>query len=144
MCGLGSFYLAWSEGENMNKKLSSEMRSILERRRAEITDSYKRARATSQNASRDNGALDMIDYAVDSYAKEFLLSLSNMERKELHLIEEALARIGAGERGGYGLCQECGTRISEKRLRAVPWARHCIKCQELEEQGLLPSYHFRE
>ncbi len=124
----------------MNKKLLSELQSILEQRRAEITASYQRTRAASQNAGREDGALDMIDYAVDSYAKEFLLSLSNMERRELHLIEEALARI---EDGGYGLCQECGTEISHKRLRVVPWARHCIECQELEEQGLLPSYQFR-
>ena len=124
----------------MNMKLLSELQSMLERRRIEITASYRRARAASQNAGRDDGALDMIDYAVDSYAKDFLLTLGNMERKELHLIEEALSRI---EGGGYGLCQECGAEISHKRLRVVPWARHCIKCQELEEQGLLPSYHFR-
>ena len=27
-----------------------------------------------------------------------------------------------------------------KRLEAAPWARHCVRCQELEEQGLLPPY----
>jgi len=33
-----------------------------------------------------------------------------------------------------------------KRLEAAPWARHCVRCQELEEQGLLPAYggHIRE
>jgi RNA polymerase-binding transcription factor DksA len=25
----------------------------------------------------------------------------------------------------------------EKRLEAVPWARYCIDCQELSEQGML-------
>jgi RNA polymerase-binding transcription factor DksA len=24
-----------------------------------------------------------------------------------------------------------------KRLEAIPWARYCIRCQELQEQGLL-------
>jgi RNA polymerase-binding transcription factor DksA len=27
--------------------------------------------------------------------------------------------------------------LSEKRLEAVPWARHCVRCQDLHERGLL-------
>jgi len=27
--------------------------------------------------------------------------------------------------------------LQQKRLEAVPWAKHCIACQEKMEQGLL-------
>jgi RNA polymerase-binding transcription factor DksA len=27
--------------------------------------------------------------------------------------------------------------VQEKRLEAIPWARYCIKCQELLERGML-------
>jgi RNA polymerase-binding transcription factor DksA len=27
--------------------------------------------------------------------------------------------------------------MQQKRLEAVPWAKHCISCQEKMEQGLL-------
>jgi DnaK suppressor protein len=27
------------------------------------------------------------------------------------------------------MCQRCGEEISIKRLRAVPWAAYCIRCQ---------------
>jgi len=27
--------------------------------------------------------------------------------------------------------------ILDKRLEAVPWARHCLRCQDLNERGLL-------
>ncbi len=27
--------------------------------------------------------------------------------------------------------------MDKKRLEAVPWAKHCINCQEKHEQGLL-------
>ena len=27
--------------------------------------------------------------------------------------------------------------VQAKRLDAVPWARHCIECQEKQDQGLL-------
>jgi DnaK suppressor protein len=32
--------------------------------------------------------------------------------------------------GTYGICKECEEPITEKRLKAVPWAKYCIKCQE--------------
>ena len=38
---------------------------------------------------------------------------------------------------GYGKCIRCGQAVPEKRLEAVPWARHCVSCQELHERGLL-------
>jgi DnaK suppressor protein len=123
----------------MKKELLAKLRTRLEKRRKELVSSNNRARVESREDISGSGTLDYVDYAVHSYDKEFLLSLSSLERRELHQIEEALARIDEGE---YGLCEECGEEISEKRLKAVPWARHCIECQELEEQGLLPSYHF--
>jgi RNA polymerase-binding transcription factor DksA len=31
----------------------------------------------------------------------------------------------------------CANPVERKRLEAVPWARHCLACQQLQEQGLL-------
>jgi DnaK suppressor protein len=59
------------------------------------------------------------------------LSLSNTERKQLSLIDEALKRLN---RGDYGVCQMCQKKISKKRLDAVSWAPFCIDCQEKEEE----------
>ncbi|MBL8290878.1 MAG: TraR/DksA C4-type zinc finger protein [Bryobacterales bacterium] len=39
----------------------------------------------------------------------------------------ALARLDSGE---YGICVECERPIAAKRLAAVPWASHCVACQE--------------
>jgi DnaK suppressor protein len=50
------------------------------------------------------------------------------------LIEEALDRLAEGT---FGECINCGEEITPKRLDAIPWAPHCIRCQELQEQGLL-------
>ena len=47
--------------------------------------------------------------------------------EQLRLIEDALRRLDAGQ---YGVCQSCDDRIPEKRLRALPWARYCLTCQE--------------
>ena len=76
-------------------------------------------------------AQDVVDRAESSYNKEFLLSLSNKERKQLSLINEALTRI---EKGTYGICQGCTQEIGKKRLDAIPWTPYCINCQEKEEE----------
>ena len=76
-------------------------------------------------------AMDMADKAESSYTKEFLLSLSDTERKQLQMIDQALIRI---QKGDYGICQTCGIKIGKKRLDAVPWASNCIACQEKAEE----------
>lgn len=77
---------------------------------------------------------DPVDLAVRNYSKNVLLAVSENESNQLLMINEALERIGDDE---YGDCQNCEKAISPKRLVAVPWARYCLNCQELVEQGLL-------
>src|ERR687893_3124874 len=77
---------------------------------------------------------DPADMAANAYTKELLISMSANDRKLLELIDEALVRVESGE---YGECVNCGEPVLEKRLDAVPWARYCLKCQDLQERGLL-------
>ena len=91
--------------------------------------------AEQYSRERDSEATqDPADMAANAYTKELLFSMSNNDRRFLELIEEALVRIEAGE---YGACVHCGEPVLEKRLEAVPWARHCLRCQDLQERGLL-------
>ena len=120
----------------LTKKDFEHFRHMLLERQDELTEAYKVAKGDSRREI-DNGTEDYIDYAVNSYAKEFLLSLSEMDRKQILLVQDALRRI---DRGEYGLCLQCGQEILRKRLEVAPWARHCVRCQELEERGLLPRY----
>jgi DnaK suppressor protein len=120
----------------MDDQTMVQLRAKLEKRRAEITASYNRMRDASRDNELNDGPVDEVDVAVSSYTKDFLLSLSSIELKELLMIEDSLAAM---ETEDYGLCRQCGAEISEKRLMAVPWARLCIKCKELEEKGLVPS-----
>jgi len=50
----------------------------------------------------------------------------------LREVHGALERIADGT---YGECLECEMQISERRLRAVPWARHCLSCQDRLDRG---------
>jgi RNA polymerase-binding transcription factor DksA len=31
----------------------------------------------------------------------------------------------------------CGDDVERKRLEAVPWAKHCLSCQEKIEAGII-------
>ena len=77
---------------------------------------------------------DPVDLAVRNYSKNVMLAVSENESRQLILINEALERLEDEE---YGLCQNCEKEINPKRLDAIPWARYCLNCQELVEQGLL-------
>jgi RNA polymerase-binding transcription factor DksA len=46
-------------------------------------------------------------------------------REHLHDIGFALTRLAAAQ---YGLCEHCGTPISDERLAALPMARRCMAC----------------
>jgi DnaK suppressor protein len=77
---------------------------------------------------------DPVDLAVRNYSKNVQLAVSENESKQLTLIDEALLRIEDEE---YGTCMNCEKEINPKRLAAIPWARYCLDCQSLLEQGLL-------
>ncbi len=107
------------------------VRARLEAKRAELLDGVARAREIGA-VETDAGAPDIADRATSAFAREFSFSLSENERGMLRLIDEALARL---DNGRYGICVHCGERIEPPRLNAVPWARHCIACQELQDRG---------
>ncbi len=75
--------------------------------------------------------LHMADLATDSYDRDFSLDLVSNEQAVLYKIEQALKRI---EEGTYGFCLECGKKISDKRLSAVPYAELCLKDQRKKER----------
>jgi len=74
---------------------------------------------------------DMYDLADDERERQFSILLCNRDREKLELIDEALERI---EEGTYGMCEECGSKIAEGRIKAVPFARYCIECQSKIEK----------
>ena len=82
----------------------------------------------------DSETPDPVDLAVRNYSKNVMLAVSENDSRQILLINEALERIEDEE---YGLCQNCEKEINPKRLDAIPWARYCLNCQELVEQGLL-------
>lgn len=117
------------------KKEVERYRRLLEAKKSTASAELAKTR-TAEEETTEELTQDIADKAVSSYTREFLYSLTDVERNTLILIDKALTRI---EEGTFGSCQNCGAPMSEKRLDAVPWAPHCIECQELAEKGLLEN-----
>jgi len=107
-------------------------RRLLAKREELLRDLAKNREVSDETV--EESAQDMVDRATSAYTKEFAYSLSESDRKILLLIDQALERLEAGT---YGSCVHCGQPCQEKRLEAVPWARHCLDCQELQDKGLI-------
>jgi len=80
-------------------------------------------------AAHEPGAL--IEDSARRAVEDLLGRLEGRERHELDEIQAAQARL---ETGSFGVCEGCGDAIPLTRLRAVPWARHCLACRAREER----------
>lgn len=114
----------------MGKKEREEFRKMLLEKKKKIVRKLSEL-TTESKEMETNVAQDVVDKAETSYTKEFLLSLSDADREQLLLIDEALKRL---QRGEFGLCQLCHQEIGQKRLEVVPWTPYCIDCQEKAEE----------
>ena len=117
----------------MDKKRIEYYKKKLQAKREELLRIIARTEQEGR-AADDDPTVDLADKAANSYTKEFLFGQTNHDRFILALVEEALGRV---KDSSYGLCAHCQDEVQQKRLEAVPWARHCIACQEKQESGQL-------
>jgi DnaK suppressor protein len=121
------------DAPKMDQKKLKSFKERLVLKRQEILEVFQKNKTYGKEADEE-GAQDIADKASNSYTKEFLFSLSNSERDMLQLVDRALTRI---DEKRFGSCVVCEDEMNAKRLDAVPWASHCLSCQEKQEQGLL-------
>src|SRR5580765_1515513 len=68
-------------------------------------------------------SLDRVQHATE---REMAIRRIELDFSKVQNVRSALARIADGT---YGICTECEAEIAPKRLKAVPWALHCLQCQ---------------
>jgi DnaK suppressor protein len=73
----------------------------------------------------------MADDATEAFEQAKDLALRQNLERLLEQVEGALARFTEGT---YGLCEKCGEAIDPARLKALPHATLCVRCQQHYEQ----------
>ena len=120
-------------GGDMNRNRYAELKEILEERRREIMgqvqDKIRDVRTEGAN-NPNQGVLDAAESSESDIQDDIEFALIQMKAETLHKIEEALRRL---EENTFGYCFECGEEISERRLRALPFAVRCKDCEEARE-----------
>ena len=105
---------------------------LLDRRRRILTTVTDMEEEALKAADQDFSVDSFADHGTDNYDQELTISLVESERKELHEIDRALARI---RNGGFGICEGTGEPIARARLEAIPYARYSIDYQRKVEAG---------
>ena len=72
-------------------------------------------------------AADLLEEVQLANDRELAVRSRDLESTLLRQVRAALRRI---RDGAYGTCLACGGPIPPKRLAALPWASHCVRCQE--------------
>ena len=110
--------------KEMEAKLLAERDELRKKLDSEGDDFRSEAQASS-------GRGDSSDLASDEGVYRKMEALNAMDAKKLKAIENALKRISDGK---YGYCLQCGKRIPEGRLRAIPEAVLCVDCKAANER----------
>jgi DnaK suppressor protein len=120
----------------MTRTELNNFRAVLNTKHTEAARALGKREGLAIERSPD--ALDEVQFAS---ARE--LSTQNLER-ESSILREVRAALGRIADGSYGVCPQCEEEISQKRLKAVPWATLCIRCQEQADRNRQPEVEYHE
>ena len=127
----------------LKKSDLEQFKNLLLSLRAEIKGDVEQLRVHALEgvgASADSKSPTHIaELGTDAYEQDFSLRRVENDQETLIEIDDALQRI---EDGTYGQCEMCTdegrtqaqSRISKTRLKAIPFARHCIGCERKREE----------
>jgi RNA polymerase-binding transcription factor len=90
---------------------------------------------------RIENAADPFDQIQASVERDLLVGLLNHDARLREDLRRAFELI---ENGGYGRCEDCEGAIAPARLKAIPWARCCVRCQELRDREVNEADIFPE
>lgn len=115
-----------------NDRNTSLKTMLLERRQTltrEIDGLIARHRR-DQLLQREQSVADTGDRSLQDSTGEQQISILEVRNRMRNQIDEALRRL---EDGTYGTCEDCTREINPERLKAMPFARRCVECQQKAE-----------
>lgn len=111
--------------ERLMEILLAEKRRLWGEVRRELFEKVGEELRSQYDIPQDVGDRGLIDTLED-----IGMAVADIRREELTRMDEALGRL---EEGKYGLCEDCGEEIDLQRLRVLPYAPCCVKCQKRRE-----------
>jgi DnaK suppressor protein len=119
----------------MTSKRETELRGMLVARKQELEAGIREKLSSVRDeraAAERGGVLDDSEVSDRDLHDDIELMLVQMTRETLDRVDAAIERL---HQGHYGRCAECGDDISPARLRALPFAVRCLRCEDEREAG---------
>jgi len=104
-------------------------RTLLLKKRSELLVSAKGAPEALATIVQSP---DVVEFAVKTAEQDVTAVTASLRSQLLREVDNALGRCA---RGTYGACEGCHGEIAPPRLKAVPWTRYCLTCQELRSRN---------
>jgi len=117
-------------GASGRRRISYLRGKLLEKRRRALDALESELKAPLESSG--HALTDPADMACSSLDHETCYAIGSVESAAVADIDHALERLAEGT---YGICEECGQRIPDARLRAVPSASLCVRCKETAERA---------
>lgn len=115
---------------NVLKQLLSKQKEDIEK----TIDNMKNHKIAKQDVYSPNELSNYDNHPAEIATELFQLELNNaLKVHEEHLLEEINYALEKINNGKYGECETCGKEISYKRLKALPYSRLCMNCQNDKE-----------
>jgi len=113
----------------MDTKQKSKYKKLLLNLKEELLIEISQKKVVKENNIEGDDA----DIAAEYLSLQMTQLFTKREKQQLDQIELALEKI---ERDEYGICEECGDEINEKRMQTLPFVNLCVECKgKSEEEG---------
>ena len=112
----------------MTQVQTEHFKELIEKKRDELV---KAIRAQAAGITIVESEHDPIDQMQSMSMREASAGRLAHMCRVLSQVDRSLEAIS---NGWYGLCADCEEPISLKRLQVIPWASHCVGCQERLER----------
>lgn len=131
----------------MHRSEMEHYRELLEKRLGELNNTLGIMKENGEGRQDLYSPGELSNYdnhpaelGTELYLTELNKALIVHEENILRDIRDALGMI---DQGTYGICGHCGKEIPAERLEAMPYAKHCLGCEEALENAPLRQFKGR-
>lgn len=117
----------------LDRRTTKEIEGFLTARQAQLREAVRTV-VTRRRATESGRTADTASWATQTLEDEIQVVLMDRQSRQAAQIEAALERLARGE---YGFCHDCSEFIGVPRLRALPFAQRCSRCQAHAERRSL-------
>lgn len=114
-----------ARNQRLKEMLQQERQTLWQKIRVDVFEKLGEDYKAEFDRAQDSADMSTLDVL-----QSIGIALVDIHQADLTRIVEAERKL---DQGTYGTCERCGKEISEQRLKAIPYATHCIECAEILE-----------